>query len=45
MDTLRNNGSKFMPVDTAGWVLKLMLLLEMHWAITRLSYSLVLQSQ
>lgn len=42
MATLRNDGSVLMPVDTAGRVLELMLLLEKHWAQNRLSYTLAL---
>ena len=44
MATLRNDGSILMPVDTAGRVLEVMLLLEKHWAGARLSYPLALLS-
>ncbi len=44
MSALRNDGSILMPVDTAGRVLEVMLLLEKHWAINRLSYPLALLS-
>ena len=44
MATLRNDGSILMPVDTAGRVLELMLMLEKHWAVNRLSYPLALLS-
>lgn len=42
MSTLRNDGNVLMPVDTAGRVLELMLLLEKHWSQNRLSYPLAL---
>ena len=42
MAILRNDGSILMPVDTAGRVLELMLVLEKHWAMNRLSYPLAL---
>lgn len=44
MLALRNDGSILMPVDTAGRVLEVMLLLEKHWAVNRLSYPLALLS-
>ena len=44
MAALRNDGSILMPVDTAGRVLEVMLLLEKHWAVNRLSYPLALLS-
>ena len=44
MATLRNDGSVLMPVDTAGRVLEIMLLLEKHWAVHRLSYPIALLS-
>ena len=42
MATLRNDGSILMPIDTAGRVLEIMLVLEKHWAVNRLSYPLAL---
>ena len=42
MATLRNDGSILMPIDTAGRVLEIMLVLEKHWAMNRLSYPLAL---
>lgn len=42
MSTLRNDGSILMPVDTAGRMLEIILLLEKHWAQNRLSYTLAL---
>ena len=42
MATLRNDGSVLMPVDTAGRILELLLLLEKHWAQNRLSYPLAM---
>ena len=44
MAALRKDGSVLMPVDTAGRVLEIMLLLEKHWAVNRLSYPLALLS-
>lgn len=44
MAALRRDGSILMPVDTAGRVLEIMLLLEKHWAVNRLSYPLALLS-
>ncbi len=44
MAALRNDGSVLMPVDTAGRVLEVMLLLEKHWSMNRLSYPLTLLS-
>ena len=44
MAALRKDGSILMPVDTAGRVLEIMLLLEKHWAVNRLSYPLALLS-
>ncbi len=35
MHTLRSDGNVLMPVDTAGRVLELILLLEHHWATER----------
>lgn len=42
MATLRKDGSVLMPIDTAGRVLEIMLVLEKHWAVNRLSYPLAL---
>ena len=44
LSTLRGDGNVLLPVDTAGRVLELVLLLEGHWAEHRLTYPLVLLS-
>lgn len=44
LSTLRGDGSVLVPVDTAGRVLELVLLLERAWADARLTYPLVLLS-
>ncbi|PSC73960.1 cleavage and polyadenylation specificity factor subunit 2 [Micractinium conductrix] len=44
MTTLRGDGSVLLPIDTAGRLLELVLLLEKHWSEHRLTYPLVLLS-
>lgn len=44
MATLRGDGSVLIPIDTAGRLLELVLLLERYWSEHRLTYPLVLLS-
>jgi len=44
MTTLRRDGNVLMPVDTAGRVLELLLIVERHWSEHKLTYPLVFLS-
>jgi Cft2 family RNA processing exonuclease len=44
MTTLRRDGNVLMPVDTAGRVLELLLIVERHWSELKLTYPLVFLS-
>jgi len=39
---LRNNGNVLLPVDSAGRVLELLVILDQHWAQSRYTYPLIL---